>query len=350
MPDPPIEPAPPSCGNAAGVVNDLVLTSLEGGRVGIAVLRFFGLLFLAVALLVALGVVFSVGSQWVASGRAPLWVFPLVAPLIVLIFGVVMLRLRDVFLRRIARSAASAPNAAEVVECLQNGIWVRDLLWSKNGAMALARELLANGHSGLTLRAGPPKLMRPIRPLEVYFEPLPLDEAQPTVEELWQQATGGATSETDSAFRRPAASALRKTVLFSGGWRSVTGLLFAVCFLLLLGWGGGGGRAIAIIVASLVLVRFAYGWKSGAGNRILIVPGGILQSSRAGLQLFRRTECVLLSHRHQKHPAPHVTLVGSAGRKAQFVTTTRELDTLLAAWLSPVEPPTPELIAQLRGD
>ena len=97
----------------------------------------------------------------------------------------------------------------------------------------MVRVLAEQGHVGLTIRSGPPKLATPIDPITVTFEPRLLDEADASTVELLdslESTTRSVTTTTSAAADTPerladrlAVRRAKRNIRMAGGW-----LLFVV--------------------------------------------------------------------------------------------------------------------------
>ena len=220
----------------------------------------------------------------------------------------------------------------------------------KRVAEALARQ----GRTGAVVRIAKPNRTAPIEPLNVTFEPLPLDESVPLFVGLEQHAgaawEGGYTSQADDASADEGASrgVFRRRILLSGGWLMIAIFAFNAAIG---GWESYRARHVTVnsvmwtvyLIVALVGVGGRGAWRSR--QQWLLVPGG-LASRRARfrrrdweLHLFQRESSVLILRNQWRH----FWWVYVADRETVQVAgmTPREAVMLLRAWLSPL--PTPPL-------
>lgn len=227
-----------------------------------------------------------------------------------------------------------------------------------DNAGALAHRLGSSEHAPVVVRCLRPEHCDAIRGLNVPFEPLPLDETHPAVRALLAESplTGCAEPPPAASRTRDGAGetllAGRRFVELAGGRRIVG--LWAVCVLIAttVAWSRAwAARRVTFSAAlwTLLLMVPLLGLLPGFGpaTRALVVPGGLLRRTRAGWRLYDRRSGVLVVV-----PGPHNVgnLVFAADRDGVQVlpVTRQELRFLLAAWLSPLDPPTPDLVAALN--
>lgn len=232
----------------------------------------------------------------------------------------------------------------------------------------LTRSLARSGRKGVTLRLCTSDFARPLRPLAVPIEPLPLDESVPSVAQLgdanrndFENPCGEGeihASDADESrtpdefdFRRR----LKRNVMLQGGrWVFVLFLFSWTCFALeaLLTW----RITWTFVLWTAMLGSFAFG-PGGRGawsvaQQWLIVPGGLIarRSNRRGgwdVHLFNRRTGVLTAYRHT--PSHWFISVADTEKNQTAIVTPTEATALLRAWLSPLEPPPPERLQELTG-
>ncbi len=196
-----------------------------------------------------------------------------------------------------------------------------------------------------------------IEPLTVPFEPRELNECwlDPALftSNTDEIASREASSENEL---RQGARAMRRYVRLTGGWLPnlitaifavrmtwqairtqaasdviVASLFFALMFWLLFGPGGAahGGASSWWVAPQTILIRSAKWNRKGTDRRI-----------------YSRASSVLAVSDWAEDGAKHVVVRDSEGEEETAITPD-ELRFLLRAWLSPVEPPTRELLLQL---
>lgn len=226
--------------------------------------------------------------------------------------------------------------------------------------MDVTRAIAQQGRVGVAVRIARPLRATPIHPLDVPFEPLPLDESVPLFVGLEQhaEATRGETEPTQaahpSADGKLARRGLRRRILLGGGWIMIA--IFAVNAALA-GWEAYRARHITFssVMWTVYLIIALAGWGRSCAWRSqqqwLLVPGG-LASRRARfrrrdweLHLFRRESSVLIvKNGSQQLWTAHI----ADDKEYQLARmTTREASMLLRAWLSPLPTPMLERLSDL---
>ncbi len=210
-------------------------------------------------------------------------------------------------------------------------------------ANAVIERLAELGCFNMTARVCKPKDMTPVQPMEVTFEPIPLDETGSLFAQL----------ESDSAQDAPstprATSTLARNIRLGGGWFVLIPFSFALLMSMidsirlkhitgmLIQW--------SIMTGILVLGIGKGAWRSRF--QWFLIPGGLaVRRARRWkgdwqLELYERTQSVLVVHNRYRI---WTVSVASAERATKAAMTQREARMLLRAWLSPL--PTPPL-AQL---
>ena len=214
------------------------------------------------------------------------------------------------------------------------------------------RVALDRGLRDLTIRIGPIAAQPAAAPLDQPISPLPLNEADENFRALARAwlGEGAGLPKTDSADyltrrwqRNIRMGGLGMTVLFGlftlgHAWDSLqTGaptprlLLFSVSFLI-----------------SLIGPMFAF---SMAGGQLFVANGGLVRRRavrRGGgwqVEVFRREDSVLVMH--PVNPNVWRILLRNEAGSFKVLLTATECAMLLAAWRSPLPPPTAEALADL---
>lgn len=229
----------------------------------------------------------------------------------------------------------------------------------KYHAPLMVTSLVQRRHLGLTARACDDDKRQAVEPIDVCFEPIPLNEADPSFAEL-QSGFGpaGSTHERSNAQQADDAS-LRRTVQrnirFAGGW--FVPVVF-VALAVFLAYELATGASInpvhvfwfAMVCASLLGIGGRGAWKST--RQWLLVPGGVVARKPARrqeqwqLHVFDRRKSVLLVRQTNRNL--WAVLVEDAEARESAVLTQVEAHTLLRAWLSLLEPPPVEQLSDLE--
>lgn len=276
--------------------------------------------------------------------------YPAIGPIAVLvILGLLVLLLvaaMQAWAGYFARRVAAIGEVDDVLDRFRRSVSTRELVQSRTGAAALARALYRAGRTGWVIRTGRARMLGPIRPLDVNFEPLPLDETQATLQELWRE-TQPEDASTAEVVAQGSGFSLGRTVLLGGGLRSLIPLLVVFLFVTIASWRPAGPGRGAYLWGALLIFWFLWALRPQRSGRVMLVPAGLIDRTREGWRLFAARDSVLVVHRHKREPTRHVSIVGCGGRLLQLRLTPRELDCLLAAWISPLEPPSGHLLSSL---
>jgi hypothetical protein len=245
--------------------------------------------------------------------------------------------------RRVRRCAASA-DPQDVADDLPKLIDAARGLGVPAGLRAVAAVVHERGGAGKSIRIVRSAFPQPQpEPLDVPFQPQPLNEAHTAL----PCAGGGAGDSTASTQR----SEFRRRVLLRGGWW-VFALGVIPAALQLLASVFRKDVADVLMLATLVaLLLFApVDWRFN--RQWFLVPGGVVlrkagwRSARWTLHLFERTSSVLfvgMSARTQ-----WLAAVADGKEASHLQVTPAEADLLLRAWLSSVPPPPIETLSDLE--
>lgn len=293
---------------------------------------------------VALGILIAIAVASLRSG-------PIGAPVAVLTVCVVLLLWLRALRARALRVATEAGQAAlrgdadhEIRAAIPR------LAGSAAGAALtrLAEELARGGRGGLVVRIAPAGDGAPLIPIDVAFEPRPLDQLGAAL------LAAGADADIESLGTAPTIGAnVRRNVLLKGG------LVFVVIFVIniareafrsletrrvttgLLLW--------CALLAVLLFLPASSAWY--AGRQWLLVPGGLVRRTsswfRGGWQVhvFDRSRSVALLFRNWRKSWG--LAVADTETSGLMIGTRQELEFALRAWLSPLAPPPVERLSDL---
>lgn len=219
----------------------------------------------------------------------------------------------------------------------------------KSGFQEAAKRLVERGRTGGAARLYVEALPPPIEPLTVEFEPCPISEIDASFRGIALSADEVNESDERSETRRRFRRAWRMGglwvnvyVLFQvvvQGFESWRAQWFTTRFLIFL----------AIFVALLV-IQFT---RVSPSSNILLIPGGLVRrrprwlSARTGLHVFDPRTSVLIAHAHHGHQ--WAWTVADGQEQLSGLVTELEVRTLLRAWLSPIPPPTREMLESVMG-
>lgn len=226
--------------------------------------------------------------------------------------------------------------------------------------MKLSKRLAEQGARALALRIAPPAELSPVSPFDVPFEPQPLNEQQSAlVAAAAAPAATAATQPANAIVTAPAAgisapsgsqiAALRRRLRLSGQGIAAVYLAFQLVRALIDSISRQRPTELLFVWAGLLaLFLFVPIWQY-EGSQWYVVPGAIIcrTPARSGwnLRLFRPRESVLCVA--QLSPGRWCAVVaGEADRQRQIMTPI-EARFLLAAWLSPLPPPTEAQLSDL---
>ncbi len=219
--------------------------------------------------------------------------------------------------------------------------------WPRSAGSALAGSAIAlaeRGWNGWVVVATESEATLFLEPISQPFEPRQIDEADPSFNALQDAAevgnAGGAALPITGGF----AAAMRRNIRLRGGWPIVAVILSCVALLILIAMMARVSiwvLAICVIWTAIVLL-IPHRKRFLGLHQWFVVPGGLLLrraswlNSRVELQLFRRHDCALAALLTRNVSQVAV----SDGNKTQTMLVTRsELNIVLRAWLSPLEPP-----------
>ncbi len=241
------------------------------------------------------------------------------------------------------------------------GVWIRRVISEEGGppiAQLLGRlvtEVLSGGGRNVTLRLGAPVDANPVEALVVPFEPIPLDETSDAFEELADVCRGppGDNGAAQTGEERRVIRKMRARFRQSGGW---IGFVFAAIFTLQMMISAARATRFAYVVlawpiiAAWWMLRSSKSW-SDSSTQWLVIPGGVAVRSRRWrrkawkVEVLARSRAVLCAFREVRG-LWHV-IVAEPDLRFERNCTMAELELLLRAWLSPLEPPEAGMLSDL---
>lgn len=195
---------------------------------------------------------------------------------------------------------------------------------------------------------------QPIQPLEVPFEPQPLNEAESATMRLTARTDSPDATVEDNPHTSELSRKVRRNVALAGGWVAAIPL---VIFWLMAAVDAMHQRKItmrllfwtAISIATIFIPR-----RTKWSQQWLVVPGGVILRKTgwlkpaASLHLFDRIASVLCLVPQTKRMDQWIVAVADRESWAYTIATRLEADFLLRAWLSPVPPPPLERLSELQ--
>jgi hypothetical protein len=194
-------------------------------------------------------------------------------------------------------------------------------------------------------------------PIDVPFEPVPLDESAPAFRSL-SPTCSAAREEAIARAQHPGPFELpptwRRRLRLGAGWLAIGIFAFNLLLSSIRAWKIGKPTLEQMWwLGFLVLMVWGVGgfgaWRST--DQWLLVPGGVIRrsaksrSSQWNLHLFTRTQAILLitdSRRSNRQ-----VCVADGQQSATASVTPAEAELLLRAWLSPLPPPRIEQLGDL---
>jgi hypothetical protein len=231
-----------------------------------------------------------------------------------------------------------------------NGVAYGD---SSNAPCRCAVELVRAGAGGKVIRLTSAPLASPAPPLDVPFEPLPLQDARPGFVDLHGRRV---------SLRERLAAGLSQLKALHAGRQWLYRLIVAAMFIGAVTLAVHGLRAVlalirgrlsvdfvVIAIVALILLGILL-HRAMRVDRWYLVPGGLIVLtprlfSRWSARLLRRDECVLLC----LIPVRQVVVAHADGFVDRRALSEWELDVLLRAWRSPLPPPPEGLVQGLVG-
>ncbi|MGE0479684.1 MAG: hypothetical protein AB7Q17_04345 [Phycisphaerae bacterium] len=218
-------------------------------------------------------------------------------------------------------------------------------------APVLLSLLRSRGARNIAVRIAPERHLLPLgAPLNVAFEPVPLDER----DERFQQLVGHATTPTTPLGRSgsPVVRRVRR-LLAHGIVRTGVIVMCTVGFASVVLWGvrvRSAATDMVWLAGMVATVAFAVHrvFRSPAAAEHFAVPGGVAcpKLTGAGWYVFDRCRSVLVAERVLDGSWRfHIRDTGD--RESFGQATTAEIELLLCAWLSPQAPPTAQQLESL---
>jgi len=252
----------------------------------------------------------------------------------------------------------NAVDAAGALKALQSHLRRHSADLNYHAKLMLG-SLARRGHVGITVRACDEDKRQEIEPIDVRFEPIPLNEADPSFAELQSGFRPAGLPYAGSSAQQADAADLRRTfrrnLRFAGGWLPLfVFVLTASNLASQLASGASIGRVDVCLMIMAGLLLLSVGgrgaWRSA--KQWLLVPGGVVarkparKKSQWQVHLFDRRRSVLLV-RQQNRNIWSVGVADGDGEENAFLTQV-EAYTLLRAWLSPLAPPPVEQLSDLE--
>lgn len=305
-----------------------------------------------IIVIILVGAVSGLVAAWIGVSRPACFIGAgLLMPLLIMVSA----QIGEQAMRRRLRSAAE-DNKRDPMLAISEAV-ARQAFWpSRSSPLSeMAKLLVRRGRLGETVRMQRKGEFAPVQPLTVVFEPRLLDESDSAFAELEAATTcqpaaaGGASlaapiDRDDSTMLRH----VKRNLKLRGGWAFV--VMFAT-FLLRSAWESYQRGAITwelpfwAAMTLLFLIGPDRGVLSGRAQWLL-APGGLLvrkavrRSTRSQLHLFDRRRSVLCMSQHRQKR--WLVVVADTEACELTLTTDREADFLLRAWLSPLQPPPPD--------
>ena len=311
---------------------------IEIEPVNFRLVRAISLICVALALVVVGSCVVTIAM------RAPIWVFTAISGTPVAIFVMVsVIRSRFTAIRAVHTAMnLFDQDSSRAVEALarEKGNW-RGELWPR-----FARTAFDRGLRDVTIGVRP-TARPPAPPLDKPISPLPLDEADENFRALardWLDAKSDSASYLTRRWRRaiymmgnPYAWAYTCLVLTWQAWLSIKR--------------GKATHEIYLLLASLLvpLAGLMFGFLL-ASRQLFVTNGGLVRrvARRGGgwhVEVFRREDSVLIVY--PVNPKIWRMLLRNKSGLLKVLLTPIECAMLLAAWRSPLPPPTAEALADL---
>ena len=333
---------------------NLIDISLDGylGRVGlrgvIPTLAFAFVAVVAGVLMIVGGIIVAEKAR--ADGRSSLWVFVFGVSVFGFVTAVYWVTQRRMNSR--IRSMLSEVDRHGVSAVAQD---VMSYAFRRKGhptPALLVKELVKQRRLGSTIRVCAKDQVVRIDPIDVPFEPVMLDEADTAFMGLLGTAAVG-SGDSDAANESQALRRVRRNLSMKGGWVVAVG--FSVGLVASV-YGAIRNRQFnwqilifAVGMASVFLQPA--GWFRSMRKQWLLVPRGLVLRKAGGrkggwkVHLFERDRSVLCVCRHDKRKWRF--FVADAEKSESLLTTKQEIDVLLAAWLSPLDAPSPDRLTDL---
>ncbi len=229
-------------------------------------------------------------------------------------------------------------------------------------ARSICRALAEMGRTNLTFRCDFLSPRPAIDPIDVPFEPAPLDESVAIFAGLEHDAVQDARSDLAAAASTTTRGRQKKTglgrrVRLFGGWPVVVvvGILGLAQALGQLASGALSPAAFVLIMAAAAIAFFGVGgvgaWRHN--RQFLLVPGGLVVRKPVrkapgewNVHVHARVSSVLLGYQKAKHS--WLICVADAKVHNTALVTKAEVEMLLRAWLSPLTPPPVEQLSDLE--
>jgi hypothetical protein len=316
-----------------------------------------GIPWMLIIVILVIGVIGGLVGAWTGTRQAG---YLLCIGLPIPLFVMASARIGDRAMRRRLQAAAEkggqdpTPAMAEAVS--------RRVFWPSRSAplSEMAKQLVAKGRLGETVRMQWKGGFAPVQPLTVVFEPRLLDESDGAFSELEAATTPDVATGVNAAAPAPAVGDdaigvrhIRRNLKLKGGWAFVI-MFAAFMFRSAVESYQRGAMTWELPFWTTMLLLFLVGpARGGPFGRAqwLLAPGAVLvrkavrRTTRSQLHVFDRRRSVLCVSQHRK--SQWLIVAADAVACEQTLATDREVHFLLRAWLSPLEPPQADRLTDL---
>ncbi|MFN0135831.1 MAG: hypothetical protein ACKVS9_06900 [Phycisphaerae bacterium] len=205
------------------------------------------------------------------------------------------------------------------------------------------------GHFGKVICVADENNIIEVTPLEIPFEPLPLNVHEPRFVEYYQMAVRGERFENLDERVRPQSEFGHVRRFFEANPAAVAVGAIGLVVVWTLFRRGGATVTSMLSAAGLCMHLFLVLWLQRTGNDVFLVPRGVVvrgsARNKAAFALIERDESVLIAAR-ETGKQWRVALASEA-EVFEFRCERCEVELLLAAWLSPLPAPDEQTVAGL---
>lgn len=229
-------------------------------------------------------------------------------------------------------------------------------LRSDDTLVDLAAYFVNTGHVGLAVRIGQQSLLRNIDPIAVPFEAVPFDEHDERFEALSTETVPGPTGLLARLLTRDDQPETWRTYC----WWMHQGRHLAAAFIVLgvliaarMLWDQSWSVLQVFWVVNAVLIAFAMLRDfTERRYRLFFVPGGVVSRTPRGprgcdVEIYSRLTSTLVLLQTDRDTF-FWTVAGLSGRWFGHYASAREAEMLLRVWLSPIQPPEMEHLADFQ--
>ncbi len=223
-------------------------------------------------------------------------------------------------------------------------------------ARSICAALVGGGKTGLVIRSYLSDERPRVEPIDVPFEPVPLDQSDAMFSGLEVSTTSDGAGSVDGESRQTKTGFARR-IEFFGGRRVVVFLGVVVVIDALLHWMTGTmlSPTFWMLVVCLLVILLGIGgvgaWQHN--KQWLLVPGGLAvrktarkAASKWGVRLYTRRSSVLFVRQTTKRN--WLVCVAEVASSDHVMVTRAEVEMLLRAWLSPLTPPSVHQLSDLE--